>query len=142
MTWKTNVGVQKIDGFALLTFEMVIVDIQVEDKGGRPRFFQKTFLMADTKFEVLLGMLFLKLSNANMSFGEETLMWKSYTTNEALLTTEQVQLIDLKEFVIMALDANSETFVVHVAVQEWEKMAMDPDKKIQIKAQIEVQSGA
>ena len=38
-TWKTNVRAQKIDGFVLETFEMVIADFQVEDKGGRPRFF-------------------------------------------------------------------------------------------------------
>ena len=30
--------------------------------------------MADTKFEVILGMLFLKLSNVDISFGEKTLM--------------------------------------------------------------------
>ena len=67
---------------------MVIADFQVEDKGGRPRFFQKTFLVADTKFEMVLGMLFLKISNANVIFGEETLTWKFYTTKKALLTTE------------------------------------------------------
>ena len=38
-TRKTNVGAQKIDGSALETFGMVIADFQVEDKGGRPRFF-------------------------------------------------------------------------------------------------------
>ena len=72
-TRKTNVGAQKIDGSTLETFEMVIADFQVENKGGRPRFFQKTFLVADTKFEVVLGMPFLKISNADIAFGEETL---------------------------------------------------------------------
>ena len=38
-TQKTNVRAQKIDGSALETFGMVIADFQVEDKGGRPRFF-------------------------------------------------------------------------------------------------------
>ena len=52
---------------------MVIADFQVEDKASRPRFFQETFLVADTKFEVILGMLFLKISNADVSFGEGTL---------------------------------------------------------------------
>ena len=42
-TQKTNVRTQKIDGSALKTFGMVIADCQVEDKGGRPRFFQETF---------------------------------------------------------------------------------------------------
>ena len=137
-TWKTNVGAQKIDGSALETFGMVIADFQVEDKGGRPRFFQETFLVADTKFEVVLGMPFLKISNADIAFGEGTLMWRSCTTNEALPTTKQVQLVDPKEFVIAALDADSKTFVVHVVVREREEMAIDPAKK----AQIEARSGA
>ena len=72
-TRKTNVGAQKIDGSALETFGMVIADFQVEDKGGRSRFFQETFLVADTKLEVILGMPFLKLSNTDVSFGEGTL---------------------------------------------------------------------
>ena len=50
-----------------------------------------------------------------MSFGEKTLTWKTYTTNEALPTTKQVQIINKKDFVIAALDADSETFIVHVA---------------------------
>ena len=110
----------------------------MEEKSGRSRFFPKTFLVADTKFEVILGISFLKISNANVAFGEGTLTWKSYTTNKALTTTEWVQLVDLKEFVIAALDMDSKTFVVHVAIRKREKMAINPDKK----AQIEAQSGA
>ena len=72
-TWKTNVGAQKINGSILETFRMVIADFQVKDKGGKPRFFQKIFLVTDTKFEVVLEMLFLKISNADVAFGEETL---------------------------------------------------------------------
>ena len=139
---KTNVGAQKIDGSALKTFGMVITDFQVKDKVGRPRFFQKTFWVADTKFEVVLEMLFLKISNTDVAFGERTLTRKSYTTNKALSTTEQVQLVNLKEFVIAALNADSKTFVMHVAICEQEEMAMDLNKKAQIKAQIEAQSGA
>ena len=63
---RTNIGAQKIDGSALKTFGMGIADFQVEDKVSRPRFFQEIFLVADTKFEVILGMLFLKISNADV----------------------------------------------------------------------------
>ena len=70
---KTNVVAQKIDGSALEIFRMVIADFQVEDKGGRSKFFQKRFLVADTKFEVVLRMPFLKISNTDIAFGEETL---------------------------------------------------------------------
>ena len=137
-TRTTNVGVQKIDGSALETFGMVIADFQVEDKGGRPRFFQETFLVADTKFEVVLGMPFLKISNADIAFGEGTLMWRSCTTNEALPTTKQVQLVDPKEFVIAALDADSETFVVHVAIREREEMPVHSERQAQIEAEAHI----
>ena len=138
-TQKTNVGDQTIDSSTLETFGMVIADFQVEDEGGRPRFFQEIFLVADTKFEVILEMPFLKLSYADVSFGKGTLTWKFYTSNEALPTTEWVQLVDPKEFVIAALDTDSKTFVVHVAVREQEEMAMDPDRKAQVKAQSRAQ---
>ena len=83
-------------------------------------------------------MLFLKISNADVAFGDLTLTWKSYTINKALPTTKQVQLFNPKEFVIAALAAASKTFVLHVAIRKREEMAMDPVRK----AQIEAQSGA
>ena len=132
--WKTNVGAQKIDGSALKTFGMVIADFQVENKANRPKFFQETFLVSDTQFEVILEMPFLKISNADMLFGEGTLTWKTYTTNEALPTTKQVQIIDKKDFVIAALDANSETFVMHVAFWEQEGMPVHFEKQAQVGA--------
>ena len=73
-TRKTNVRAEKIDGSTFETLEMVIADVQMEDKGGGPRFFQEIFLMADTKFEVILGMFFLKISNAYIAFCKETLI--------------------------------------------------------------------
>ena len=69
---KTNIGAQKIHGCALKTFKIVIVDLKLEDKAGRSRFFQETFLIANTKFDTVLGLSFLKISNADMSFGKGT----------------------------------------------------------------------
>ena len=71
--WKTNIGAQKIDSSVLETFERVIADFSIEDKANRPRFFQETFLVTNTKFEMILRMLFLKISNADMLFNEKTL---------------------------------------------------------------------
>ena len=68
---KTNVGALKINGSALEIFGMIIADFQVEDKASRSRFFQETFLVTDTKFEVILEMPFLKISNVDVSFGEK-----------------------------------------------------------------------
>ena len=110
----------------------------MENKGGRLKSFQETFLVADIKFEVVLGMLFLKLSNANVSFGEETLTWKSSTTNKALPTTKRVQLVDPKEFVIAALDADSKLFMVHVAIKMCEKMPVHFERQAQIQDKAQV----
>ena len=84
--WKINIGAQKIDGSVLEIFGMIITDFQVEDKANRPRFFQKTLLVADIKLEVILGIPFLKFSNADVLFGEGTLTWRTYTTDKTLPT--------------------------------------------------------
>ena len=90
--------------------------------------------MANTKFEVILEMLFLKISNAEVSFGEGILTWKTYTTNETLPTTERVQIVNPKEFVIAALDIDSKTFVVHVAIRKQEEMPVHSEKQAQVGA--------
>ena len=55
---ETDVGAQKIDGSHLDTFGMVIAGFSVEDKLGKVRFFQETFLLANISLEVVLGMPF------------------------------------------------------------------------------------
>ena len=67
---------------------------------------------------MILGMLFLKINNADVLFGEKILMWKSYTINKALPTTKRIQIVDSKEFVIAALDVNSKTFMIYMAIQK------------------------
>lgn len=47
---------------------MVLASFQVEDKLGKARFLQETFLVADITSEVILGMPFLTLSNADVLF--------------------------------------------------------------------------
>ena len=97
---------------------MIIVNFQVEDKTNRLKFFQEAFLMANTKFEVILGIPFIKLSNTDVLFGKKTLTQRTDTTNEALSTTKQVQIINKKNFVIMALIINNKTFVMYMAIQK------------------------
>ena len=70
---KTDVGAQKIDSSLLRTFGMVIAGFQVEDKLGRARFFQESFLLAETSIEVVLEMPFVTFSNADTQFAEKEL---------------------------------------------------------------------
>lgn len=52
----------------------MIADFQIEDKTSKPKFFQKILLIADTKFEMILGMFFLKINHADISFGKKTII--------------------------------------------------------------------
>ena len=66
--------------------------------------------------KVILEILFLIFSNADIQFPKKKLTWRSYTTAEALPNIKQVELIDKKEFVKAALDENLKTFVIYVAI--------------------------
>ena len=46
----------------------------MEDKIGRPKFFQKTFRITNTKFEMILEKHFSKISNINILFNKKTFM--------------------------------------------------------------------
>ena len=110
----TDVGVQKIDGTTLETYEMVVATFLVEDKTNRVKFFEETFLVANISPKVVLGMLFLTLGSADVDFLGRELRWRTYTTKEALPTTRRIELVGKKEFTAVALDLEHETYVVHV----------------------------
>ncbi len=47
---------------------MVVFTFSMLDKDDRERFFEESFLLADIKPDVMLGMPFLTMSNANIVF--------------------------------------------------------------------------
>ena len=65
---QTDVGVQKIDGTILETHEIVVTTFLVMDKVNRVKFFEETFLVTNVSPKVVLGMLFLTLSGADIDF--------------------------------------------------------------------------
>ena len=64
--WKTNVVAQKIDGTTLETYRIVVSTFSVLDKDSRKIFFEKSFLLANGKPNIVLEILFLTINNANM----------------------------------------------------------------------------
>ena len=70
----TNVRAQKINNFTLKIFGMVLANFQIEDKYGRARFFQETFLLVDISVDVVLGIPFLTFNNADVQFVEKELI--------------------------------------------------------------------
>ncbi len=55
-------------GTTLETYRMVVSIFFMSDKDDRKRFFEKNFLLADVKLDVVLGILFLTMSNADVDF--------------------------------------------------------------------------
>lgn len=68
--------------------------------------------------KVILEILFLIFSNRKVLFVDRELIWTSYITAKALLTTKRMELINKKEFVKTELDKDSETFLIYVAALE------------------------
>ena len=93
---------------------MVISTFSMSDKDDRERFFEKSFLLADVKPEIVLGMLFPTMSNANVDFQARNLQWRSYTSRNIFPITRQVELIGKKEFTAAAFDPEHEAFVIYV----------------------------
>lgn len=111
-----NAGAQKINDSTFETFEIILVSFQVENRAERACFSQETFLLADTSMKMILGMPYLTFSNTDIKFAKKKLTWRSYTFAKVLPTTKQMKLIGKKEFAKVALDGNSEMFVMYVAI--------------------------
>ncbi len=69
-TWKTSVGAEKIDDSLLETYNIASASFLLQNSLEKVWFFENTFLLVDTSMEVVLGMLFLSLSNVDIKFAE------------------------------------------------------------------------
>ena len=114
-TRKIDVSIQKIDGSHLDTFGMVIADCLVKDKLEMVRLFQEIFLLANINLKVIMEMLFLTLSRADVWFAEWEFVWKTCTDVESISTIRRVEIITKGEFVAVALNTDDEIFMVHIA---------------------------
>ena len=63
-----DIKIPKIDGIILDTYRMIVAAFSVIDKVNRVRFFEEIFLVANVSPEIVLGILFLTLSNADNDF--------------------------------------------------------------------------
>lgn len=69
LTSKTsNNFAQKIDDSPLKIYDIVLAGFLLQDSFRKVRFFEKTFLLADTSIKVVLKILFLSFSNADFQF--------------------------------------------------------------------------
>ena len=64
----TDVRAQKIDGITLDTHRMVVTAFSVVKKANRIKFFEEIFLVANVSPKVVLEILFLTMSGADVNF--------------------------------------------------------------------------
>lgn len=115
-TWKTSIGVQKIDSLPIKTYNMVLASFLLMDSLGKIRFFEKTFLLANTSIEVVLGMPLLFLSNINIKFAKlGKITYSLYTAAKALPTNSWMKLINKKKLAKATIDKNCKTFIMYVS---------------------------
>ncbi len=129
-----GVGYHKIDGSLLATYGMDVAAFSLQESLRKVRFFNETFMLADIGMKVVLGMLFLAFSNADIRFGAKRLTWMSYTAAEALPKARQVEMIDKYKFAKTALDGNSEIIGVHVTALEVPEPAVHPSRALLLAA--------
>ena len=63
-----NIGAQKIDGTTLEIYKMVIAIFSLTDQANGVRFFEDIFLVANVSPDIILGIYFFTLSEANVDF--------------------------------------------------------------------------
>lgn len=70
--------------------------------------------------KVILKISFLSFSNVDIKFVEwpKKLTWRSYTITRILLITSKIELTNKKKVIIIPLDKNLETFIIHISVLE------------------------
>lgn len=59
---------QNINSITLKTYKIVLLIFFVLDKDSKKRFFEKNFLLANVKSDIILGITFLTMSNNNIVF--------------------------------------------------------------------------
>ena len=57
-----------MDSIILKTYRIVVFIFFILDKDGKKRFFEENFLSTNVKSDIILGMLFLTISNADVDF--------------------------------------------------------------------------
>lgn len=110
-----NVSAYKINSLPLRSYGRIMTIFLQQDNPKKIWSFKKTFLLINISIEVILEMLFLSLSNANIELIKlKKITWRSYNIVEVLYITSKIELISKNKFARAILDKNSGTFMVHI----------------------------
>ncbi len=70
-TRKTNIRAQKIDNIILETYEIIVFTFSLFNKDKSIRIFEYIVLLVNIYLDIILEIVFLMISNANINFEAE-----------------------------------------------------------------------
>lgn len=111
----TSINTQKIDGFAIKTYETILAGFWTKDKVGKIRFFDETFLITNTSMEIVIEIDLLAGNYLDISFSDENISERSYCITKILPTAQRIEQINKHEFHDAVLDKNSEILIILLA---------------------------
>ena len=65
---KTNIDTQKNNSTTLKIYRIIVSIFSISDKDDREKIFEKNFLLADIKLDIVVEILFVTISNTNVNF--------------------------------------------------------------------------
>ncbi len=89
--------------------------------------------MANIKSDIVFGILFLTISNADIDFQAQDLQWRFYITGDIFSTAKKIELIWKKEFAITVLDLEYKVFVVYIVA-----LSVDSGDKIYLLRKVQM----
>ena len=76
-----------------------IAGFEITDSRDHTCWFKETFFIADIPQLVVLGIPFVKLGNRDISWTARTLYWRQWDAETTFMITNQVDIINLEDFI-------------------------------------------
>lgn len=92
-------GLAIINNQQICIQKVVIASFEITNSADRSCYLEETFLISDISQSVVLDMSFLKLDNPNVSLTICIMYWRKWNLEKALITTNQVNIIQLEIFI-------------------------------------------
>lgn len=92
-------------------FAIVISMFEIKKK-KKYCFFKKKFLFVNLSINIVLKVLFLILSNVNISFLKLEIFWKSYTPIKTISIRKNVQFVRKTKFANETLNSKKKIYII------------------------------
>lgn len=101
---KTNISTWKINDYVLKTYIIIKTSFLLNNEASKTHFFKEIFLLIENSIIIILGIISLALSKANVNFANKKLKkWYLYIFVKIIPIITKAKLIKKKKFVVITL---------------------------------------